>query len=400
MSKKIVVISSYVDKLIRDMKPEIDFYLFKSISDLADYLKTEAIRADTLVITRDALNPVPSNALSVLNGILNEFYLKIEKVYYISEKGSSELGIVNFFIREERIDNWEIIPGHMTREFVTDFICGNIRGKDITPERRIVIRRKKSEWKREQIQDNNYLDEKYDTEEDLLSEIESLDNVPEISSLKHRTECNILSITGIDSKDRTLFYCILGQYLASSYKTLLIERDSEYHSLSDLIMKADIPCTKIRLSSIFLDINAVMHTIRMSMDKLIVIIVDTKDKFNYTFLSNVLYNNLSEDIDYILLENSFSELSTPDSYLVVIPNNVPDTLKTVEELPNGYKDSAKYVMIDSGRVIENKIINSHSIEVLMRDLLNYDDTEIEVPILEISSVVLKGYPQELKQFVK
>lgn len=393
--KKIVVISSYVDKLIRDMKPDIEFYLFKDISELSAYLKTEAIRADSLILTRDVLGTAVNNALSVLSGMLQEFYLKIEKVYYITEENSPEIAMINFLLEEVRLDNWEIILGRLTREYITDFICGNIRAKDITPERRIVIRRKKAEWKREQLQDKNYLDSKYETEEDLLKGVEDIEAPPSITSLKYSSDCKLMTLTGIDSKERTLLYCVLGQYLANSNKVLLIERDYKYHRLSDMVLKSEITCTKIKLSSVFIDINSVLNTIRMSSDKLIVIVADTREMFNYTFLCNVLYNNLKEDIDYILMENEFNELSTPDEYLVVIPSDVPSLLRTVDELCTGYKESARYVMVDIDSINETKIIDSKAVSTLAKELLNYE-VDIEIPIITIESAELKGSLQELR----
>lgn len=397
--KKVVVVSTYVDKLIKDLKPDIDFYLFNSISGLSEYLRTEAIRADQLILTREILMPVVGNSLSVLYGMLSEFNLKIEKVYLLTEKGSQELRLVDFFLNEKRLDNWEIIHGVMTREYISDFICGNIRGKDITPERKIVVRRSKSEWKREQLNNQTYLESKYNTEEELLKDVPIPGDIPDISTLTYRADCRLITVTGIESRERTLFYYILGQYLASSCKVLLIERDYEYHTLSDMVIKSEVPCTKIKLSSIFLDIHKVMHTIRTSLDKLIIIIADTREKFNYTFLSNVLYNNLSEYIDYILLENSLEELSTPDNYLAVIPSNVPDLLKTVDRLPNGYKKAADFVMVDVGDVEETKIKDSNAVATVVKELLNYE-TDVKVPILRIESTILKGHPEELRPFVK
>lgn len=397
--KKMVIISSYVDKLIKDLKPDVEFYIFKDISGLTSYLKTEAIRADSLIITRDVLGVAVNNALSILNGTLNEFYLKINKVYYITEENSSELPMVNFLLEEERIDNWEIILGKLTREYVTDFICGNIRAKDITPERRVVLRRKKSEWKREQLKDKAYLDAKYETEEDLLSSVEDVGKVPSITNLDYTTDCKLLTVTGIDSKERTILYSVFAQYLSNNNKVLLIERDYQYHRLSDILGKSNVTCTKIKLSSVFIDINSVLNRIRMSTDKLIVIVVDTREQFNYTFLCNVMYNNLKEDLDYVLMENEFNELSTPDDYLVVIPSDIPSLLKTVDELPTGYKEAARYVMVDIDNIQETKVTNSEAVSILTKDLLNYEE-DIYIPIITIDSVELKGHPQELRFLVK
>lgn len=397
--KKMVIISSYVDKLIRDLKSDVDFYLFKDISELTSYLKTEAIRAESLIITRDVLGNAVNNALAVLNGALGEFYLKINKVYYITEENSSELRMINFLIEEERLSNWEIILGRLTREYVTDFICGNIRAKDITPERRVVLRRKKSEWKREQLKDESYLNAKYDTEEDLLSNVEVEQNIPSITSLNYTSNCKLMTITGIDSKERTILYSVFGQYLSNTNKVLLIERDYNYHKLSDIILKSDIKCTKIKLSSVFIDINSVLNRIRMSTDNLIVITSDTREQFNYTFLCNVLYNNLREDLDYVLMENEFSDLSTPDDYLVVIPSNIPSLLRTVDELPTGYKEAARYVMVDIDNIMETKVINSKAVSVLLKDLLNYEE-DVDVPIINIDSTRLEGHSQELRFLIK
>lgn len=390
MNKKVVIISKLVDNMIKDIKPDVEFFIFKDLTSLSTYLKSQAIRANTMIMTRDALEPSPSIALSMLGSTLDQFYLRVDNIEYITEKASPEINVVQFFKQELRLDELHVVTGALTREYVTDYICGNLKSTDMSPERRYVVRRSKADWKKEQINNKKFLEDKYTTEEDILSDIpnEDINDVEDIATLKHRSECQLIKVSGIECRERTLFYFILAQYTSKLKKTVIIDRDFKYHTLSDMVLKSGVQCTKIRLSAIFIDINKVLNVIRQSSDKLIVIVSDIKDKYNYMFISNLIYNTLSDYIDILITEDELYELSGNSEYLLVIPNNAPDLLRTVDNMPSSHY-KVKYVMVDINNIEEVKIVDKIGAESVMKQLMPYME-DINITILRIISAKLSG----------
>ena len=89
--KSIIVISELVDSTIREYQPDVEFLIFRSIEELSEYIQTTPIRADCLYFTRDTIPDSALNTnLTFLMSMLDNPFLGVNNIYYLTEDGSPE----------------------------------------------------------------------------------------------------------------------------------------------------------------------------------------------------------------------------------------------------------------------------------------------------------------------
>ena len=157
MTKAIITISNYVDVSVQETQKDTKFFMFKSLEELDEYIQHAPIRANTLFFSKDAI-PLANTSLNYLVSLLEKVFLRVDNVVYITETGSSEIDSVKFLIKDRGFDNWEIVQGALTREFVTGVINGNARDDFSNAKRKAVYRVPKSEYVRQQSRHSNLLE--------------------------------------------------------------------------------------------------------------------------------------------------------------------------------------------------------------------------------------------------
>ena len=126
MTKAIIVISSYVDVSVQEVQKDTQFFMFKTLEELDEYIQHAPIRARTMFFSKDAV-PLANTSLNYLVSLLEKVFLRVDNVVYITETGSPEIESVKFLIKDRGFDNWEIVQGALTREFVTGVVNGSGR---------------------------------------------------------------------------------------------------------------------------------------------------------------------------------------------------------------------------------------------------------------------------------
>lgn len=215
----------------------------------------------------------------------------------------------------------------------------------------------------------------------------------------NKAVCKQVNIAGLSIKERTIFAFIMAQYLSLSGKTLIIEKDFDYLILSNIANKSKADFLEILAEDIYENAQREILRIRNSDKKLIVIGTRKRVYRDYGFICSLLYNNLIQDIAYLVKENDFEELSDSAKYIVVLPNNTVDLLKTAMAIPVGYEYNARYVGVDILRIQELAIQNSKQMEIIIRDVLQIR-SELHIPIFNISSLRLGGEPYDLHMLIE
>lgn len=387
--KHLIVISTKVDSILQEQAPDVKLFIFSNLFELNSYIESTPIRAERLFISRDALEPQINSNLANLFEILKNPYLKVQEVEYITEANSQELASVDYLIQDYEVDNWIITYGSLTREFVSGLITGSLRADDVTPKRKAVYRVRRSEFLKERLNENadhEGMDGKYEVEED---ELEGIPYEPVVTSvpIDVETTCQLVNLTGLDTRDRTATALMFAQYLALTHKTVIIEKDFEYLTLTDMIKKSGLRHLSIDIKDLFDRPKEIFEEVRRSHIKLIVFTLSRKGNYNYNFISTLIYSNLKENISYLIREEELDEVSETSKYTVVFTNNVPDILKTCSTLPTNYRYGASYIIIDSTQIKETSINNIEFGETLIKDLLQLD-SDIKIPIFSLNT--LKG----------
>ena len=76
----------------------------------------------------------------------------------------------------------------------------------------------------------------------------------------------------------------LAQYISMSSKVLIMERDTEYHMLTELVTKSGIECDIIYIDEFIDDIGGALTLVRASLKNLIVIGCKNRRKYDYNFI--------------------------------------------------------------------------------------------------------------------
>lgn len=388
MTKAIITISNYVDVSVQETQKDTKFFMFKSLEELDEYIQHAPIRANTLFFSKDAI-PLANTSLNYLVSLLEKVFLRVDNVVYITETGSSEIDSVKFLIKDRGFDNWEIVQGALTREFVTGVINGNARDDFSNAKRKAVYRVPKSEYVRQQSRHSNLLEEeRYKDDDESIQEMPN-EKLPVYIPPEQVATCKSYDIIGHDIQERTLFVYIIGQYLSTHGKTLLLERDFDYHRLGEFVTKSSVDVGIYYVEDLYERPQQVLDEIRHDSHKLIVVLAKRRVDFSYNFTFNFLYNNLVHDIMYAVREGSFGEEPTEGMYTVVFPNTVPGVLSMCNSTDMNFVKYTKFVAIHTNTLSELRLPTNESISAIIEDVLN--DTDIQpVELLSITSLELGG----------
>lgn len=386
MAKYMVVVSSYIDATIKEQQKDITFYLFKTLEELDEYIQKTPIRADTLFFSRDAI-PLANTSLNYLVAILERVFFKVDHVVYITEQGSDEISSVKFLIKAKNYDNWEIVEGALTREYVTGIVSGAARQDQSTTKRKAVYRVPKKEYVRNKSRQTSLMEEvRYLDDDDLMQKMPD-EKMPLYIPSEQTQVCVSYDIIGDNCEERTLYSFVMGQYLSTHGKTLLLERDWEFHRLGEEVTKSGVDCDIFYVDELYADATKVFDDIRHSKTNLIIVLNRKRMEYNYNFLFNLLYNNLDDYLMFAVREGYYGEEPTESKYTVVFPNKMCDVLDMLQRVNMNFLRHTKFVGIHQNVLTELRMPTADSIRSVIEDILNSQEIA-SVELLEMDSLKL------------
>lgn len=366
--KTIVVISSLVDSTVKEYQPDVNFILFRTIEDLGTHITTTPIRAESLFFTRDTI-PQVNTSLNYLKSLLENPFITVNTVVYITEKDSKELPSIKYLISTSGYDNWEIVEGYLTREYVSGIINGTLRTDNVGTKRKAVYRVPKEAYVKDKLRNKESLTEEYIADELDLAAIP--DEIPPVWIPPDiPTDGEIFHIVGDDIEERTVLAFLVAQYLSLSGKTLIMERDTRYHQLTEYVTKSGIECYSIDIADILNDPQLAVHNIRKSPQQLICVTSIPRLEYSYSFIFNVLYNNLYDSLRFFIQENTFIEAPTSTNFTVALRTTIPGVLHACEELDPSFIHLANFVGVNLQYLAETRIPSGIQLQTLISDVLN------------------------------
>lgn len=386
MSKTIIVVSALVDATIREGQADTTFILHHTMEELAEHVETTPIRAEYLYFTQETI-PYTNTTLNYLVKMLENPFLKVDKVCYITERGAKELPSIRYIIEERGFDNWEVIEGYLTREYVTGVITGALRTDSFNKKRLALYRVPRAAYLQDRIKNREALEEDYIDDEQMLNDVPPVE-IPEQTIADTEEVAQIIHVAGIASNERTVLAFLLAQYLSFSGKTLIIDKDTEYHTLSEFITKSNIECCCITVATLLADPQGVVDYIKTCPDRLICLIAVERVQYSYAFLCNLLYNNLSSKIAYFVREDDFAEAPTTSRYIVAVPATMVGILKTCEQLDASYVHLMHFVGVNTWDLPVTKILNGNAMAAILADVLEAPIKN--TTILNVRSLIIGG----------
>ena len=387
MAKSIIVVSSYVDSTIREYQTDVTFHLFKTLDELDSYVESSPLRAQEIFLTKEVF-PNVNTSLNYFTQMLENPFLRIDKITYITEVDSPEIASINYIVDQKKYKNWEVVEGHLTREYVSGIINGTLRNEMVNPKRRAVYRVPKETYLKERLKNKESLEEEYVDDEKQLSDVPVID-FPEESINDQRNICEIYKVVGHDSDERTIFAFLTAQYLAFSGKVLILESDPDYHRLTEFVTKT--PLSSLLLVEVADLLNNPVQTlsrIRQSTSKLIVVGAIQKVNYNYNFILSILYNNLLSDVRYIVQEMGFNEAPTTEHYVAVFPSTMIGILQLAEHIDTTTIRNVSFVGMDLNTIPALLIDNSTTVATILKDVLELP--EVEVQLIAVNSLKIGG----------
>lgn len=391
--KTLIVVSGMIDATIKEYQPDVDFKIFNNLDGLGEYLDRNPIIADILFVTQDVVKAAPSTSFSFLKD-LTEYndYLQVNRVVYITEPEAQELSAFNYLKTEFELDNWESIEGTVTRPFVQGVINGTHRSDTQSVQRKVVVRRPRSDYVADRMRSFESMEEQYPDDDTDLMDIPD-EPLPEIELEPVDRSIKKVYISGLKSNARTAFSVIAAQYLSLSSKVLIIECDPDYHTLTEFITKSGVECTQVTMTHLYENPRECLDILRDTRNKLSVVTCIDRIPFNYNYITLLLYYNLLNDFDYMIIEADIDEVPHASEFTCVVESTIISLLKTGEQLDKSMVKYAKFVGIDLGDLAETHVSSGAVMQNMLQDILS--EEEVVCPVVRLSSLKLGNTAYDL-----
>lgn len=391
-TKTIIIVSGLVDATVKEYQPDVDFRIFKNVEDLSNYLDKNPLRAQTMFVTKDVIGGINTTFTYLRKLVTDNDYLAVDNVVYLTEEDSEELESLNYLIDEFNLSNWEIITGSMSRAFVTEVINGTFRGDKMNVKHKAVYRRPRAEYVKSQLKNYDTLDDEYPDDEHDLSEIPDVE-IPVEEVPTNAEHLSYVYIAGLKGLERSAFTFIAAQYLALTDKTILVESDPEYHTITEFATKSGVEATHVQMSMLYEDPERAFRVIREAEHNLVILECVDRIDFDYKFICQLLYYNLENDFTYLLHEIPLEEITTNHVATVTVPSTVIGTLATGELVDKSLLDNVNFVGVNLNQLPEIHINSGVVMSTLLADILSTKD--IVCPVVTINSLKLHGSAYDL-----
>lgn len=329
---KMFVVAGNLDDSIKRQTSLYDIRLFKSFVDFESYVNNIPVVLDTIVITSDELAFTATN-MTRLKNILDSPFLKITGHILYLVDFTYDVDVINKFLQDRELNNWVVYQGNLSVRFITDIVTGDARQTEEVQTELVTYRVRASEYYKKMSAEQGSTeddDNKYFADEELFDDVAKEEEAEDINPASD----DILSVNYVvgDTVERTVMAFLIAQYRALTGKTIILEKDWEYHTLTNMVLASGIKCHLALVEDLMRDSTSTLNAIRRSKEKLIVVGTKERKKFNYNFIMDLLESNLRESIYFMVRECDFAETPYGRYYTVTMPNTSPEILRACNQL--------------------------------------------------------------------
>lgn len=385
--EKMFIVASNVDDSIKSSTPIYEITIFPHFLALEEFLNTTPIVLGTIVISAREL-PFTNTNMAKLLDLLSAPFLRLtgQCMYLIDQSVPKE--VVSSFLEDNQISTVICYQGDLSSRFITEIVSGSARLADETETEIITYRMRASDYALSQNVKRYESDEEgYITDEEQLAAIPSMEE-PEVQVPSVDIMTSIYYVVGKPSIERTLFSFIEAQYLSLSGKTLIMESDVKYHRLTDMALKSSVDFEYYDVEDLCCNPSYVVSQIKSSVTKLIVVGCKNRISYDYDFMVDVLFSNLTGWIDFFIKECDYSQTPYGQNYSIVCADTIPDILECCNSL--AYDVDAKAVQMIGVRTSAKTALNCSSREMADVCRLVLDKPDLQCEVVEASGINLKG----------
>lgn len=385
--EKMFIVASNIDDSIKSVTPVYDITIFPDFLKFEAYINVTPDKVGSIIISAREL-PFTSSNISRLISCLNAPFLRLTgKCIYLIDNNTDREVVTNF-LKDNEIENILCYQGDLSSRYITEIVSGEGRDADESETEIVTYRMRASEYASQQIiKKYESDDDKYLTDEDLLADVP---NEPEPKMILPSVDVltNIYYTVGENSIERTLFTFVQAQYLALSGKTLIVESDVQYHTLSDMVLKSRVPYTFINIQEFIDNCSEVLARIKNDANNLVVLGCIDRTVYDYDFLFDILINNLTGFVDYFVKECDYSQTPYGCYYTIVCGATVPEVLKCVSSLKYDVEEDKVLIIGLSTRNVSELHMTSSEMTSIVQLLLNKGNLHAEV--VSANGINLKG----------
>lgn len=384
---KLFIVASNIDESIKSQTVVYDVTLFKTYIELEEYINNTPCVVDTIIISEADLEFNNVNMARLIDMLSSPFLKLTGKFMYLISK-DLDINEVNNFIETNEITQWQVYQGDLSPRFITTIVSGEGRDTEYKETEIYTYRMRAADYiKYKQSQGYEDNERRYMTDEDQLAGIPD-EIMPEMVTPQIDFKHKLYYIVGDCCLERTLFTFVLAQYLSLEAKTLIVESDVKYHTLSDMVTKSGVKCDIIKLEDLYADAKKTINKIKSSTEKLIVLTATERLEYDYEFILDVLMNNTIGFIANCIQECGYNDAPYGRSYTVVCKNTVPEVLKCVNSLKyDTPEDLVTFVGLQLNDVGPINI-NTGEFKAIVNNLLGKNNLEAQV--VRAKGVRLKG----------
>lgn len=387
IDKTIVIVSKLVDATVKEYQPDTEFLIFQSPQELGAYVEQDPIRATTMFVTSDMLTNSNSTLAYLRQLVCENEFLNVDSVLLLMEEDCQARKSAEYIIDEYNLENWEIQIGSMTRAYITEVINGTYRSDSTKLKRKAVYRVPRADYVKQQLKDRSSLQEAYSDDETDLMDIPDVE-VPDDVVTNTERHLQKYYIVGDFCNERTAFALLTAQYLSETGKTIIIECDADYHTLTEFVTKSEVDCYMCEISDIYEDISKTINNIVNTDKNLIVISAIERVEFSYRFITDTLYFALQDAVDFMVVELPFSEIPYGRKVTVTLPSTVPEVLRACEQIDKGSVRDMMFVGVNLNQIPEVHINSGVALSYILRDVL--EEQSILCPVVTVTSLRLNG----------
>lgn len=394
MFKSIVILSKLVDSTIREAMPDVDVWVFTDVQDLMDYVNERPLRGETLFITQDMLQHATTVVPHIV-ALLDNPFLNVDEVVCMCTKDSKQMQQVDALIKHYQLDTWTLLPCAYTRENIFGIITGSRRDDLSVVKRKIVYRVPRSKYVEQSLkQTPEVMKDEYMSDSMQEKKLED-DQTAKRTIIYSESSCQIVHIAGYDCVERTVFAFLSAQYLSRTGKTVILERDIKYHRLSDFVLRSGVDSLIIDMEDALQDIPGTINRIQCTAKNLVCLVCKSRVTYDYAFFMHILYNNLYDNISYLVSEDEFREVPASQGYTAVIPTLIPDLFRACEEIDAAWVTHANFVGVSLNTLNACRVPDSNAMEFILQDVFGVE--KIESVIVNVTSTKLGEAPYDMKQ---
>lgn len=385
--EKMFVVAGNIDDSIKSITPIYDITIFPDFLKFEEYINVTPITLGSIVISEREL-PFTNTNMARLLDLLAAPFLRLtgQCIYLIGTDTPKD--VVSSFLEDSQITTIICYQGDLSARFISDIVSGAARIADESETEVITYRMRASEYATAQaVKRYETDDEGYVTDEEALSMVPPIEEpaiqVPSVDILT-----NTYYVVGKQSFERTLFAFIEAQYLSLTGKTLIIESDIQYHRLTDMALKSSVDFEYVDVMDFCTNPSMVLSNIKNSSAKLVIMGCKNRYTYDYDFIVDIMFSNLTGWVDYFVKECDFSQTPYGQYYNIVCADTVPDILECCNSLL--YEVDPAMVTLIGLRTSEKTNVNCSSSEMTDICRVVLDKPEVNAEVVEAKGINLKG----------